>query len=90
MAQSLVNTTLPQALSKENVTPISQPTVVDASRVSQDAPFTFKARMEVQPELATVKFEGFTLYRPKVEVTDAQVDEQIEGLRQRHATLKSP
>lgn len=90
VAQSLVNTTLPQALSKENVTPISQPTVVDASRVSQDAPFTFKARMEVQPELATVKFEGFTLYRPKVEVTDAQVDEQIEGLRQRHATLKSP
>lgn len=90
VAQSLVNTTLPQALSKENVTPISQPTVVDASRVSQDSPFTFKARMEVQPELATVKFEGFTLYRPKVEVTDAQVDEQIEGLRQRHATLKSP
>ena len=90
VAQSLVNTTLPQALSQQNVTPISQPTVVDASKVSGDAPFTFKARMEVQPELPEVKFEGFELFRPKVEVADAQVDEQIEGLRQRHATLKAP
>lgn len=90
VAQSLVNTTLPQALSQENVTPISQPTVVDASKVSGSAPFTFKARMEVQPDLPEVKFEGFDLFRPKVEVTDAQVDEQIESLRQRHATLKSP
>jgi len=90
VAQSLVNTTLPQALSQEKVTPITQPTVVDASRVSGDAVFTFKARMEVQPELAEVKFEGLELYRPKVEVTDAQVDEQIEALRARHATLKTP
>jgi len=90
VAQSLVNTTLPQALSQQNVTPISQPTVVDASKISGDAVFTFKARMEVQPELEEVKFEGFDLFRPKVEVTDAQVDEQIESLRQRHATLKAP
>lgn len=90
VAQSLVNTTLPVALSQEKVTPITQPTVVDASKVSGDAVFTFKARMEVQPELADVKFEGLELYRPKVEVTDAQVDEQIEALRARHATLKTP
>lgn len=90
VAQNLVNTTLPQALSSQNVNPVSQPTVVDASKVASDSPFTFKARMEVQPELADVKFEGFELYRPKVEVADSAVDEQIEALRVRHATLKTP
>ena len=79
VAQNLVNTTLPQALSSQNVNPVSQPTVVDASKVASDSPFTFKARMEVQPELAEVKFEGFELFRPKVEVADSAVDEQIEA-----------
>ncbi|HRG99255.1 MAG TPA: trigger factor [Polyangiaceae bacterium] len=90
VAQNLVNANLPVALSEQNVTPISQPQVTDASRVSGNAPFTFKARMEVQPELDDVKYEGFQLYRPKVEVTDAEVDAQIEGLRVRHAAFKTP
>ncbi|HQY62377.1 MAG TPA: trigger factor, partial [Polyangiaceae bacterium] len=90
VANNLVNANLPVALSEKNVTPISQPQVTDASRVSGDAPFTFKARMEVQPELDEVKYEGFQLYRPKVEVADAEVDAQIESLRVRHAAFKTP
>ncbi len=86
---ALVNTTLPQVLTEQNVTPITQPSV-EPGKVAQTEPFSYKARFEVTPEVEDVKFEGFELYRPKNEVTDAMVDEELEGIRQRFATLKTP
>ncbi|MDB4942069.1 MAG: Cell division trigger factor [Labilithrix sp.] len=89
VANQLVNDTLPKALNEKNITPVSQPQV-EAKNIDPKQPFSFTARFEVQPEIADVKFEGFELYRPKVEVADAAVEEQLEGLRQRHAALKAP
>lgn len=90
VANAIVNDTLPKVLSDQNLTPVSQPSVEAENGVDPKKAFSYKARFEVQPEIADVKYEGFELYRPKVAVEDAQIDEQIEGLRQRHAALKSP
>jgi len=89
VANAIVNDTLPKALVEQNLTPVSQP-AVEAKVVDPKQPFSFTARFEVQPEIDNVKFEGFELFRPKVEVDDKSVDEQIELLRQRHAALKAP
>jgi len=87
---TLVNATLPQILSEKNLTPVSQPAVETEKGVDPKQPFAYKARFEVQPDIAEVKFEGFELKRPPVKVEDKQVDEQIDMLRQRHAALKAP
>ncbi len=89
VANVIVNNTLPQALTDQNVTPISQPNV-EAGKVDAKEIFSYKARFEVSPDIEEVKYEGFELTRPKIEVTDANVDEQIERLRQGLATLKAP
>jgi len=89
VANVIVNTTLPQALTDQNVTPISQPNV-EAGKVDPKEIFSYKARFEVAPDIEEVKYEGFELTRPVAEVTDAMVDEQIERLRQGLATLKAP
>lgn len=89
VANAIVNDTLPKVLTEKNLTPISQP-AVEAGKVDVKEPFSYKARFEVQPEIEDVKFEGFELFRPKAEVKDSDVDEQLEGLRQRNAALKSP
>lgn len=89
VANQIVNDTLPKILSDKNLTPVSQPQV-EAKSVDPKAPFSFTATFEVQPEIESVKFEGFELYRPKVEVDEKLVEEQLEGLRQRHAALKAP
>jgi len=86
---SLVQTTLPKALSEQNVVPITQPSV-EPGKVDAKETFSYVARFEVTPDVAEVKFEGFALTRPKAEVTDAMVDEQLESIRQQHATLKTP
>jgi trigger factor len=89
VANQIVNDTLPKILSDKNLTPVSQPQV-EAKVIDPKASFSFTATFEVQPDIESVKFEGFELYRPKVEVDEKLVEEQLEGLRQRHAALKAP
>jgi trigger factor len=89
VANAIVNETLPKVLTEKNVTPVSQP-AVEAGTVSEKAAFSYKARFEVQPDIADVKYEGFELVRPPSAVEDKMIDEQLETLRQRHATLKTP
>lgn len=90
VANQIVNNTLPKALSDQNLTPVSQPAVNAEKAVDPKEPFSFKARFEVQPEIETVKFEGFELFRPKADVAEKLVDDQLESLRQRSAALKAP
>ncbi len=89
VANAIVNDTLPKVLNEKNLTPVSQPQV-EAKNVDPKLPFSFTATFEVQPEIESVKFEGFELWRPKAEVDEKLVEEQLEGLRQRHASLKAP
>jgi trigger factor len=89
VVSQIVNDTLPKVLTEKNVTPVTRPTV-EAGKFAANEPFSYKARFEVHPDIADVQYEGFDLVRPKLEATPAMVDEQIEALRQRHATLKAP
>lgn len=90
VANAIVNSTLPRVLSEKNLTPVSQPAVEAEKGADPKQPFSYKARFEVQPEIEDVKYEGFELYRPKVAIDEKHVDEQLEALRQRHASLKAP
>jgi trigger factor len=90
VANAIVNTTLPKALTEKNVIPVSQPQVVEAGKVASSQAFSYKARFEVQPDIGEVKYEGFELLRPPTTVDDKMLEEQLEALRLRHATLKTP
>jgi len=90
VANAIVSDTLPKVLSEKNLTPVNQPNVSAEEPADPKKAFQYKARFEVQPEIEDVKFEGFQLHRPKVEVADSAIDEQLEMLRQRHAKLEAP
>jgi trigger factor len=89
VVNALVNDTLPKALSEKNVQPVNQPQV-EPGKFDDRASFSYKARFEVQPDIADVVWEGFELVRPPETATDAAVDEQIELLRRQHARLEPP
>ena len=89
VANALVNDSLPKVLTEKTITPVSQPNVA-AGKIDAKEAFAYKATFEVQPDIEEVKFEGFELTRPPVVVTEAMVEEQLEGLRQRHAAHKAP
>jgi trigger factor len=47
---------------------------------------TFELHIEVRPDVALDKVSGFTVTRPSAAVTDADVDAQLERLRDQRAT----
>src|SRR6516165_7060798 len=53
VVNALVNETLPKALSEKNVTPVNQPQV-EPGKFDDRASFSYKARFEVQPDIADV------------------------------------
>lgn len=90
VTNALVQNSLNQAIASENVTPINQPNVQAEALPKVGTAFSYKATFEVQPELGEVKYEGFEVERPSVEVEDKTVDEELEGLRARNAQLRAP
>jgi trigger factor len=89
VVNALVNDTLPKALSEHQVQPVNQPQV-EPGKFAQGSAFSYKARFEVQPEIAEVDYEGLDLERPGEVATAAAVDEQLELLRRQHARLQPP
>jgi trigger factor len=89
VVNAIVNDTLPKALSEKNVQPVNQPQV-EPGKFDQASAFSYKARFEVQPDIADVTYEGFELERPAEVATEEAVVEQLELLRRQHARLEAP
>jgi trigger factor len=89
VVSAIVNDTLPKALSEKQMQPVNQPQV-EAGKFEPGVALRYKARFEVQPEIANVVYEGLDLVRPPETATDAAVDEQLELLRRQHARLEPP
>ena len=89
VCSKLVDETLNEALQSKNVQPLSQPRV-EVQKASSTEPLQYKARFEVKPEIADLKWEGLEAEKPKLVVDDKAVEDAIEQLRKQHASLIVP
>lgn len=79
-----------QAISEADLRPLGQPEieVTEIPALTQaDGGLTFTAQVEVRPTIELPELDGLTLTVDDVEVTDADVDERLDGLRERFGTL---
>ena len=74
----LVNKTYPEALDKAQVEPAGQPRV-EIGNAAEGIEYT--VHFDVYPTITLDKLDTFTVNRPVVEITDADVDRLIENLR---------
>ena len=86
---SSVPTYFRRAVSEEDLAPIAEPDV-EVEQLEPGKPFIFSATVEVRPRLTFEEsdYTGIEVTKPPVEVTDADVDEWIERLRERFAELE--
>lgn len=82
----LVAETLPEAIDQAELRPIAEP-AIDATTPEIDADFQYTATIEVKPSIALPKLKGLPATRPTVEVSDDDVQAQLEELRVRNAPL---
>jgi trigger factor len=77
------------ALREHDLAPITEPDI-DLEQVEEGKPFVFTATVEVRPrlKLEEADYKGIRVERPSIEVSDREVDELVDGLRERFAELE--
>lgn len=86
-AESLLKHSLGHAFADLKLTPVSQPELTDLHFKLGEA-FRYEATFEIKPQIELAPYKGLALQRPSAEVSEAQVEEQIERLRNIQAVLK--
>ena len=85
-----VNSALPdfyrRALEENDVMPLGQPEI-DITEFEDNQKLTFTAELDVRPDIELPEYTGLEVEVDTVEVTDADVDEQLQSLRERFGTL---
>lgn len=74
------------ALKESGFDPIDEPKV-DIVQVGVDTPFIFKAKVQVKPEVTLGPLTGYDIKKNEPVVTDKEVDEQLDAMRDRLAQL---
>ena len=77
----MIPETLDQALKNENIEAFSEPRL----EILETEPVTFKAVVPLEPVVELGEYRAIRLERQPAEVTDSQVDEVLEQLRQEAA-----
>jgi trigger factor len=85
----LVSDAYEAALRQTDVWPIDQPDVdIDPAGLAEGQPITFTATVPVRPDVELGAYTGYPFTLETPEVTDEQVDQVIEELREQQATLR--
>ena len=91
--EQFVNTSVPayfrQAVTDEDLAPITDPDI-DVQQLEPGRPFLFTATVEVRPRLTFEEedYTGISVTKPPIDVTDEEIDDWIERLRERFAELE--
>jgi len=80
----VIESSYQEAVQQQNLHPAGMPKIEPNVTEGQNV-FSYIATLEVLPEITLAKLEG-TIKRPAAEVTDADVDEMLEKLRQQRGS----
>jgi trigger factor len=87
VARRLVDDTFQKAVTEQQVQAVTQP-AIESGELTENQPFSYKARVEVLPSIEAVSYDGFEVTRPKVEVTPERLEQELEQLRTENSTLE--
>jgi trigger factor len=91
--EEFVNSSVPayfrKAVADEDLAPITDPDI-DVQQLEPGKPFVFSATVEVRPRLSFEgsDYAGIKVTKPSVEVTEQEIDDWIERLRERFSELE--
>jgi trigger factor len=85
----LLPITFREAVQEKGVIPVGDPKLEHLDPFIEGAPVKYKAEFDVRPQFRLGEFRGIEVDDPKIEVSDADVDQMIERLREQ-ASAYSP
>lgn len=88
VGEQLVQETYFDAIEEEGIDAVVHPEIKEVD-FGDDGTFTYVAMVDVKPEIELTNYKGLEIEAPVTEVTDEEIDEEIESLRREKAVLKS-
>jgi trigger factor len=88
VAEHLIPDVYRRALSEARIDPVNEPDLQDL-KLEEDAPLSFTAVVEVKPTIALAEYRGVQVQHAPAPVTDADVAETLERMREQHAQFNS-
>ena len=73
-----------EAVSEANLNVLGQPEI-EVTRIDDGDALAFTAEVDVRPDITLPELDGITVSVDDVEITEADIDEQVEALRERFA-----
>ncbi|MES2462650.1 MAG: trigger factor [Armatimonadota bacterium] len=83
-AEMLVETAYPEAVTEASIEPFAQPEL-EMVEMEDEGPFVFKAFVPLRPVVTLGLYKGLALERKRLQVTDEDVEKQIEEVLTRQA-----
>jgi trigger factor len=85
----LIRESYEQALEKNKLQVLGEPEFENADdiKLPDDGPLTYSFSVEVQPEFTLPDLTHLKVKRPKIDITDENVDQAMTNLRQQQGTL---
>ena len=87
VVQEAVPAKYAEAISSGEVRPIGRPEI-EVTKIEDGQLLAFSAEVDVRPQIDIPVYDSLSITVDDVEISDDQVDEQLEGLRARFGTLK--
>ncbi len=85
--QRLIPMAYQKALDEHGLSPVSYPEISEIS-VGAEGAMEFTAKVDNQPDVATRKYKGIKVSGEKINVSDSEVDEVIDRIRNMNADFK--
>src|SRR5690606_28949939 len=87
--RQLLSESYEQALEKNNLKVLGEPEFdnPDDIKLPESGPFNYSFSVEVQPEIQLPDFSQLTVKKPKIAVTEENVDQAMKNLREQQGTL---
>lgn len=89
VASFLIQEAYEKALNVHELEPVSRPSVVEQGDLKPRSAFSFSIAVEVRPSVVATAYKGLSVFWPKSEVTEEEVDAAMENRRLRQRRLAS-
>ena len=86
--EGLVNDWYPRAVDAEDLRPIESPELAALDPAEPGKDYTFSLEVILRPELELGSYEDITVEVPRRQVSDADIDAELDEIRERFASLQ--
>lgn len=83
----LLKASYTDAINTHALDPIAEPNIEVITAFDPKSDFSYKATVEVKPQIEIKKWQGLTVEAPVFLITDALVNQELEALQERQSTI---